>query len=379
MVASRCTGFSAPEAVNADLAGDPTAIRYIAGKLASAGWACDFGAGFGAANKATLASAMLYYIHATEKSNDIRRLDPDDSPFAFAPTSVTKITPADCPPATGCPATAVSSGVIPAKTAWGVEVNAFAPLPFDKDGYLEVEIGNPPVWVWVGDDDQHKELSQGTWFNTTGTHSYAYSGEGRLPKLYVGVVNPSYTTNAPVTIRAKLALNGKFDVTSDYPDNLMATRPCVNWRTVAKGKVTAPPGVTVNAYIHPSTPYNIIADITGKNIPRNSTITIEGTFDAYPLNPSGTCALGTYGETLTWNYFNKTFQQSSFGDTTPTGTFKWELSVYSTSRIQTHGDVRVYWDLIYENRYSDGTLVRHVERLGYNYSNLLVNFDINAP
>jgi hypothetical protein len=313
MVASRCPGFSPPAALNANLAGDPTAIRNLVSKMATPAWNCDFGAGFGDANKKTLASAMLYYLHATQKMNDIRRLDPAARPFQFAP-SPGRRAPAECPPPVGCPWSATATGVFGPKSAQALEINPIPNLGADMEVTLEVEIGSPNVWVWIGDYDQHQELNQGTSFKTTGLHRYSYGGPGQVPKLFVATVNPSLDLDAGFTIRAVIRSTAPvvvpFSVTSQWTDDGWSDprlKDLVVWTFTASGNVSGPNGMTVTPKIRTDISRPDMLSVTA-SYPRVSNLPFDVTFTgryegvAVPASGSFHVAAGNY--TKHWAYTN---------------------------------------------------------------------------
>jgi hypothetical protein len=381
-VAGRCSGFSPPAVLNADLTGDVSGLRNLINLMAAPSWACDFGAGFGEASRTSLASALLYYQHATQKMNDIRLLNPKESPFAFAPTGW-GITPAECqPPPTGCPATAMTSAWLAAKSAWALEVAPVASLDPNKEIALEVVTGTPPVWVWVGDDEYHQELDAGSWFNSSGVNSYVYAQLGHAPKLFLGVVNPSLDQAAHVAakavIRPKKAVITPFSVTSVYPDRLTAMNQCATWTATASGTVTAPAGVTVNAYPHAAVPSTLRVDVVGHGIVAPYDIILEGTFSARPDPATGSCSYAD-GSSISWVYSNELYKWYEDGELHTGSPFRFVTGSYGTSPFWTSCHTEAYWDLHLSWWHTDGSFDREIFRNGYNQAGVLFEVKINQP
>ncbi len=306
LVSGHCPGIDFRQLFNWDAAGDPTGAVNFAGGLASADWRCDFGPGFGDASRTSLASAMLYYEHATQKQNDVTLLDASENGLQFQPPTW-KISPAECPQPAGCPASATTSARIGPKSAWALEIQPVANLG-DREVALEVEIGTPPVWVWIGDDVQHKELGQGTWLNAVGVNRYVYGQGGSAPRLFIAVVNPSFDHNASVTVRAVLRPTGSVVVPFSFSsqdhgrDSEMAD--VLTWTIESSGTFTGPAGITLspNSRVVPGYGHSVGLEAHGLKKPYQLGVT--GRFDAVVDRPTGSKPWNT-SDTLRWSFSNK--------------------------------------------------------------------------
>ena len=207
MVALRCSGFSIPEILNVNAAADPTGIANFKEKLESAGWQCDFGAGFGDANRATLADALLYYSYATEKEDSLALLDANEPYTAFAQPG-DRLTPSpDCTAWDACPAGSLVTTWVNRAGVDTYRVNAVSGLTPGQTVAITVESvpAGRELWVWSGDNEKPGGLTTGAWYRKTSTIVHTYVDGSRAPETMLFVVNPDPTQNVHYRIRASIA------------------------------------------------------------------------------------------------------------------------------------------------------------------------------
>lgn len=305
MVSSHCPGLDLVQAFNVDGATDPTGIVGFASGLASAGWGCNFDLGFGSANKASLASALLSYLFATQKADDISLLDSNESGHFFKPPGIT-LTPADV----GAGPLPPSAGGVPWRlrpaAATAVLVNPVAVADPTKQVALEADIGSPPVWVWVGDTTQIGSLAGGTWWNTAGTKRYVYGLGGSAPGLFVAIVNPSTAATAPVTLRT--SIRPPVSCTGSYRDSLWAGDAVQGsypvWTATSQGAVSSPRGLNVTSSWSVSNDIGTCSvNVSGNGGTPPYNVTLSGSLQAAPDQMSGSVKVN-FGQTLTWTYSN---------------------------------------------------------------------------
>jgi len=316
MMASRCAGFDITDVLNTDLTTDSSGIQTFALHLQSPDWECDFGDGFGQGRRSTLGAALLYYHFATQKRNDLRLLDPSETAFyQFEGLgSGFRITPSDaCVPAGPCPSTArIDRWMWPTQT-FPIIIEAQT-VPDTQDALLEIEIGNPPVWLWVADDRPGAALTSGRFFTQTGRYQYAYAIGGGGRRLHVAAVNPSPTSSGHFVIRAMV--QEKTPVTpvlmqSTAPDPLYQSRlrGLVEWSITTDLKVIAPRQCQVgDQYVYPGDKANnhrLGIGCIGLQPPYG--IVFDGRFATVPDRPQGTADMGG-GKTKHWKYSNHQLQ-----------------------------------------------------------------------
>jgi hypothetical protein len=217
MVESSCSGFSIPQLLGHDTASDPRGIVNLKQNVESAGWQCDFGAGFGEANRSTLASALLFYSYATEKENNLALLDSNEpsSPFERA---FERLAPSpDCTSWTSCPDTSLKWNFVNPAGVGTYRVTAVTGLSPGQSVTLNVESVDTgkELWVWVGDNEVPGGLSSGSWYRSTGTIKHTYGGGNRAPETIIFVVNPD--PKEFVNYRIRASIDSTFFVFSNAP------------------------------------------------------------------------------------------------------------------------------------------------------------------
>jgi hypothetical protein len=217
MVERSCSGFSIPQLLGVNAAADPKGIVNFKELVASAAWQCDFGAGFGDANRATLANALLYYTYATGKENNLTLLDTNEPSLPFD-RRIERLAPSpECTSWTNCPNTAMQSGWVNDAAAETYIVAAVPGLSPGQSVTLNIEsvpLGKE-LWVWVGDNEVPGGLSNGSWYRSTGKIKHTYGGGNRAPETIVFIVNPDPAQNVDYRIRA--SIDSTFFVFSHAP------------------------------------------------------------------------------------------------------------------------------------------------------------------
>jgi hypothetical protein len=206
MVSLRCSGFSIPDLLNVDAAADPKGIVNFKEKVESARWQCDFGAGFGDANRATLASALLYYSYATEKEDDLSLLDANEPFTAFARPG-SRITPTTgCTSWDVCPAGSIATTWVNPAGVDTYRVNAVSGLAPGQSVTISVESvpAGRELWVWAGDNEKPGGLETGSWYRKTSAITHTYADGTRAPETMLFVVNPDPTHEVIYRIRASV-------------------------------------------------------------------------------------------------------------------------------------------------------------------------------
>jgi hypothetical protein len=192
-----------------------------------------------------------------------------------------------------------------------VEAQTVSP---DHDAVLEIEIGNPPVWLWIADDRPDAGLTSGRIFTETGTHRYHYAIGGGGRRLHVAVVNPSSLTEAHYSIRAmveKMIPVTPVLIQSTAPDPLYQARlrDLVQWSVTTDLKVIAPRGCEVGEqYVYPGDQANnhrLTIACTGRQPPYE--VVLDGRFSTVPDRPQGTADMSG-GGTKNWKYTNHQLQ-----------------------------------------------------------------------
>ena len=216
MVKSSCTAFTLPAILNCNTAGDPACLANFRSKVESDEWQCDFGAGFGPDNVSSLASALLYYTHATVQEDKMSLLDGDEPYSAFdrARGWERLASSAACTSFATCPAGSTETLGLRCAAAVPFEIAAVPSLDPGEGAMVEVKSENGgELWVWVGNAEQPGGLANGTWTKTTASWSNLYAPSGRAPKTLVVVVNPDPVNDVNVSIRA-----GRAQTLYIYPD-----------------------------------------------------------------------------------------------------------------------------------------------------------------
>jgi hypothetical protein len=204
MIESHCKGFSLPPILNCDTSDDPACLANFKAAIESPAWQCNFGGGLDNANKATLASALLYYTFATAKEDTIVRLDGNEPYFAFAGPSGFQLLQASssCTSFAACPAASIHAGFLDSAAAIPFLISAVPVLDPGQRAVVEVKSDGAELWAWVADAEQSGFLTGGAWSKTTASWSNIYKTSGRAPKTMVVLVNPDPGTSLKYKIRA---------------------------------------------------------------------------------------------------------------------------------------------------------------------------------
>jgi hypothetical protein len=276
-VQSSCGGFSLPSILNCDTSADPACVANFKGKLESPSWQCDFGAGFGSANKATLAAALLFYTYATVKENDIALLDSNEPQFDFRQPNGWELlqSSANCTSFDHCPAGSKHSGLLPAAGAVPFVIAAVDPLSPGTAATVEVRSDDGgSVWVWVGDDELSGGLSRGSWSKTTTSWTSTYAWSGRAPKTMVVLVNPDPAKSVQYEVRAGIIRPTVASSDWSFPDRAIFW--CYSWQGHTDVSVLAPAGLTATLHMVPNRSDMVELDITGAVAAFPVTIDITG-------------------------------------------------------------------------------------------------------
>jgi hypothetical protein len=206
MVSLKCSGFSIPDILNVDAAADPTGIVNFKQKVESPGWQCDFGAGFGDANRATLANALLYYSYATDKENTVALLDANE-PYAPFDRPEDRLTPStDCTSWDACPQGSILTTFVNPAAVDTYLIDAMPNLAPGRTVAISVESvpAGRELWVWAGDNEKPGGLSSGAWYRKTSAIVHSYADGTRAPETMLFVVNPDPAQLVTYRIRASI-------------------------------------------------------------------------------------------------------------------------------------------------------------------------------
>jgi uncharacterized protein YfaP (DUF2135 family) len=214
---SSCSNFATDLRVvfNVDLANDPSGIRNMSDSFDS--WSCNFGAHLGSSNTSSLGAALTYYNYATQFEGKLSLLDsnePDTFSFnkpnyQFNQTWLNSIS--DWLNLTDDNVYKLNSvSNITSAGAYSFKVPAISgELPEGKVAELVVE-SNQEVIVSVTSEDSDFVgtntigTHQHAWFSTINQTSYIYEANGKMPELFVTLVNPSLNGNANVDVYFKI-------------------------------------------------------------------------------------------------------------------------------------------------------------------------------
>ncbi len=197
MMRLSCSGFSIPETLNFNPNADPSGLQNLLTRIASPMWQCNFGAGFGNDNQATMAAALLYYTFVTVKEDNISLIDANEPHFPCAPTPA-ELTPSQACAGnwSQCPDTAKLVGRT-VRTAAAVPIR-LAPIPkLDPGMYAFIRVhntsANGTLWAWIGDREKPGGLTQGQWAKVEpgNNATIGYAMEDRAPASLLILVNPS--------------------------------------------------------------------------------------------------------------------------------------------------------------------------------------------
>lgn len=197
MMRLSCSGFSIPETLNFNATADPSGLQNLITRIASATWQCDFGAGFGEDNKATMAAALLYYTFATVKEDNISLIDANEPHFPSEPTPA-ELTPSDACAGnwSQCPDTAKLVGRT-VRTGAAVPVRLLPVLRLDPGMLAFIRVNNTSsagtLWAWIGDNEKPGGLTQGQWAKVEPgkNATIGYAAQERAPASMVILVNPN--------------------------------------------------------------------------------------------------------------------------------------------------------------------------------------------
>jgi hypothetical protein len=206
MVQSKCSGFSIPQVLNANVAVDPRGVANFRARIESNVWQCDFGGGLGDANRAALANALLEYAFATVKNDDISLLDSNEPTFNFRTVDgLAHIAPSpDCMPGAKC-AGSLFTGTIPPASAMAFVVDGALSPPEGMIStlWLSTTPDGGDATLWAGDAEQlMASPSAGKWAAAAEGGTVAYGEAGRAPKVLAVILNPSPTEAVTVSVRA---------------------------------------------------------------------------------------------------------------------------------------------------------------------------------
>jgi len=206
MVSRYCPGFSIPTILNVNAAADPRGVANVKERVESAGWGCDFGSGFGDANRATLANALLYYSYATDKQNDLALLDANEPHTAFARPESHLRPRMDCTSWATCPTGSIATTWVNPAGADTYLVDAVPALAPGQLVMITVEAApaGRELWVWAGDNESSGGLATGAWYRSSATIVHFYAGGTRAPETILFVVNPDPGQRVDYRIRASI-------------------------------------------------------------------------------------------------------------------------------------------------------------------------------
>ncbi|HSB63341.1 MAG TPA: hypothetical protein VLJ18_04205, partial [Thermoanaerobaculia bacterium] len=206
MVQMKCSGFSIPQILNVDIAGDPRGVANFRARVESSLWQCDFGGGLGDANRATLPNALLEYTFATVKNDDISLLDSNEPNFDFrGDDELFHVAPkTDCVPEAPCAGAAVTGTIAPAgASAFVLDAVLDPPEGAISTLWITTTPAGGEAFLWAGDAEQlMSSPSAGKWAAATKGGTVAYGVAGRSPKALAVIVNPSPTAPVTVNVRA---------------------------------------------------------------------------------------------------------------------------------------------------------------------------------
>ena len=244
MVQDSCTGFSLPQILNSG-EGDASGLAGFKSAVESAPWACDFGSGFGGANRSSLAGAMLAYTYATVHRNDVSRLDANEPAFGFEGIrDDQKLTPSDaCASFASCPATASKSVWVEPAGAVPLLVSDVPSLSPGQGALVELSCAGE-TWVWLGDASKQDALADGAWSKVASKWTHVYATGGSAPSLLAVLVNPSASQRRSCTLRA--ALGGPPVGFEGTRDGVKAWFEGPMFVVGSSGTVTGPIGTTVS-------------------------------------------------------------------------------------------------------------------------------------
>lgn len=370
MLTSRCTGFKLAEVLNKEAAEACDALATLERRMASTSWGCDFYAGFGESNTATLASALLLYAAATTKEDDITLLDADEQAFSFSTTSDTwwkVVVPSpDCAAPSTC--AAPLGGYAPRASASTWLVRAAGPLQQGEEAVVWFDSGGKDAWVWIADNESFVDLDEGDWLRTSERSEHIYASGGWAPELFLIAVNPSTSTPFFLKIGAgvrKAAVELPFGYFGEYKDPVCSS--CGDFAMTASGKVRGPEGTTVAVEaILPRLPkVKIVAPRTG------DPIVITGMADAFPASSSGS-TVNPDGTRVEWRYYDKVYILDN-GTTTESPAFTYTIpaDAFDAGRLFA---VRYSWTFTYYD--AEGAKTGEQSSFG---TKAILAFDIHRP
>ena len=218
LVQDSCTGFDAGLVglFNVNSSTDASGLESLAEFLRTA--SCDFGDHFGENRKARLEAALAYYNYATQFERKISLLDANEPDASF---SFDKPEHAFDRPFYGTVEEWLAqtegrahklNGVrnIPAAGAFSFRVPAIVGiLPEGMVAELVVEASQEVLVSLTGGEEAFVGTNfmgnhRHSWFSTATQSSYVYGVDGRIPELFVSLVNPSLEDTVPVTVYFKI-------------------------------------------------------------------------------------------------------------------------------------------------------------------------------
>lgn len=374
---NRCPGFNLPRIFNIDAVNDPVGLGGFSAALQDPGWGCDFGAGFGDANRATLQTALLEYTRLTAVRNTIAFLDPNESDFRFAGPEGHLVPSRECTIATACPSGSRLRGyrINPAGAkVFGItHVLGLGPGEKVRLEFERVSSTAPAPWVWIG--EEAGGLDSGSWYELTQPISHLYGGLPGAPPLVVIIVNPSPTAMVPVNVRASIVT--VVDESITFPERILTVGTCVTWTARVKTEPLAAAGLSAKVTLAPLAGNQVNLDITGKGVTLPNPFAVSGTFDAGPSSLTGTC-INQDQARIRWTYSNKQIEHYEGSPphmvTGPDFTFQ-----RSAGALKWSDSVTVFYDRKIEWLNDKGEVTRTSFQAKAYEAVLYVIVDINSP
>jgi carbonic anhydrase/uncharacterized protein YfaP (DUF2135 family) len=258
----------------------------------------------GANHASSLEAALAYYNYATQLKGKISLLDSNelDTGFRFTtPNHLFSPQPTTVDGWLALPNSVMTltiNSIIPAAGAYSFNVPAVSgTLPDGKVAELKVE-GSRPITVSItGSSSQFTgtntigtgaDLAPHAWFTTTQQTGYVYSANGKAPKLFVTLINPSLTekvNNVKVTLRIRDASLPEAMITEPQDGAQVSNRVITvagtipeAARTTTKNVVVTTNGISANEPMQPDGTFSVQVIIALKS----NSIKVQGFGDGAP-------------------------------------------------------------------------------------------------